>query len=117
MINAEVLEAASYRRSLDRSDPHMDKLLFQKTIYNLEDAKCYFITVTQWDWGDLRIPNPPKDQPESYSSGATFFLPPEGSKSFEVHYHVEKETTVEEIEAFFTEIYRNFRCIPDIHNN
>ena len=105
-ITFESLEAAGYKEWKSPMLKGDSKRGFQKCIYNSLDKKKYFIQVYYWE--DL----------VAFSSDVTFYLDSENiDERFEVNYNLSKNSTIEEMEEFYSEIYTQMGCVINPINN
>jgi len=126
-VNPTTLKAAGYRGPYPQPG-HGDfcRGLWQKTVQYggrtpyrgvHHSKKKYFLSVLIWEF-----PN----RPLSASVSVTFFQEgvlthhaseSEPHTSFDVELRLGPETTVEQMEDFYMNLYSTLDCIPDIHNN
>lgn len=116
-INPDTLKAAGYREF----PHHMGEGCthgFQRTIYDDDRNKLYFITVYLWDFSTIyRMP-----RPSSVEVDIGFFQ--KGTISDPEYTNIRTKipvwnpkTEISQIEILAEDIYVKLGCIPDYHNN
>lgn len=86
----------------------------QKTVYDEEENKAYFINVFAYDWTKAEwVTKGLSDRGVTFSYEVCLFTQEE--KEFRVSGEV--ECSVEELEKWIAHLYSTLNCIPDVHNN
>lgn len=109
-INKENLKDSGYK--FYHPNDKYCKGLWQKTVRN-GAAKEYFINIYLWQF--------PDNTTGSASSEVMFYRTDSLTDSKETRFQVELQlgvtSTIESMEKFYSEIYHQMKCIPDLHNN
>jgi hypothetical protein len=113
MIEAEKLLEQGYREYTD-SRKNADSS-FQKRIQNNKNETMYFLNFHMYDYTTLRFASQFNDLGIRWDSDAGLYL--KDTSYFRVGKAPEDHDTLEDIENFYQEIYKNMNCIPDVHNN
>jgi hypothetical protein len=112
VINKQDLLTAGYREFRDTLDRKEVTGLFEKRVFRLVDDEpkiAYAIHIYLWTF---QLARPVINQVEVKVNLFT-----EVNQSITLTFNAKEETTIEEIEAFYTSAYLKLRCIPDIHNS
>ncbi len=113
IITSQTLQDSGYNRCLGTVSnfKQFASNLFQKRVKNNQRETLYFINVYEFDFTGLRG----KDHPDlSYQADVRFYR---STQQFNTELLFLENTSIEEMENFFKEVFESMKCDIDQHNN
>ena len=114
-ITKQVLETAGYRAFPANHKGEWCTGAYQKVIHTSDgELKAYFLTFYCWCF-PTPVPSPSVSVDVALYQNTGLSGPGETDVRIEVL--IGPDTTLEQVEAFYADLYQKLGCVPDIHNN